>query len=173
MWLRLFAVAALLVAQASVVIAEENERPTSAPYTLDKLTQEIKRDALDLNRDLILLSEEELIPTSSQVVIFVSMQSRVRITTKPVQVKLSLDGAVVADHVYTVKEQEALFKGGLHRLYFGSLLPGGHKLIAQLEGNPASSATLGFDKAWQQKLIEVIMNADTTPELTIRDWQDR
>lgn len=176
MFVRLFAIAAMLLSQVSVGIAEDAAPRSSTPYTFDKTAQALKKEALEINRDLVLLSEEALIPTSAQLAVFLSLQPYTGAVDSSMQVKLALDGNVIANHVYTPKEQEALFNGGVHRLYFGNLPVGGHELVAYLEGNKVgtSSTTFNFNKVWQQKFIEVNMNlADKAPKLIIRDWQSQ
>lgn len=149
---------------------------TVAPYTLDKSAQALKKEALEINRDLVLLSEEALIPASAQFVVFLSLNSDPNSAASPWQIKLTLNGRIIANHAYTPQEQQALFRGGIHRLYFGNLPVGSHELIAQSEGGrPGNhSTTFTFSKVWQQKVVEVNMNlAEKTPKLMIRDWQSQ
>jgi Na+-transporting methylmalonyl-CoA/oxaloacetate decarboxylase gamma subunit len=51
------------------------EAPVAAPDTraLDEEIQSIKKDVVDLNRDLFVLEEELLFPANTQVAVFVSM----------------------------------------------------------------------------------------------------
>ena len=44
-----------------------------SPQPLDTRIQDVKRDAIQLNRDLLVLEEELLFPANTQLAVFVSM----------------------------------------------------------------------------------------------------
>ena len=69
----LIAVAAL--AFSLTTVAEENAEAESREEfrSIDKDVQSLKKEVLDLNRDLFLLEEELLFPANSQVAFFISM----------------------------------------------------------------------------------------------------
>jgi hypothetical protein len=49
-------------------------------------------------------------------------------------VRLQIDGRLVAHHIYTAKELEALRKGGVQRIYVGNVSTGDHKLEVLIDG---------------------------------------
>src|SRR5690606_20604191 len=87
--------------------------------TLDEEVQHLKKLAVDLNRDLFLLEEELLFPSSTQVAVFVSMDVGEFFALDSVE--LELDGKNVASYLYTEREIDALHRGGVQRLYTGNV----------------------------------------------------
>ena len=99
---------------------------------LDREIQTLKKEFLELNRDLLLLEEELLYPPDQQLVVFVSVTKGGSIT--PSLVKIELDGEMLAHHLYTDREIQALQRGGVHRLYVGKLGRGDHAFEVSLTG---------------------------------------
>ena len=91
---------------------------------LDKDVQALKKEVLDLNRDLFLLEEELLFPANSQVAFFISMD--VGEYFKLDSVSLKIDGKEVANYLYTEREVDALLRGGVHRVHMANLKTGEH-----------------------------------------------
>src|SRR5690606_2477896 len=118
--------------------------------TLDEEVQELKKLAVDLNRDLFLLEEELLFPASTQVSAFVSMDVGEFFALDSIEVKL--DGKDVASYLYTDREVDALHRGGVQRLFAGNVRAGEHELVAFFTGiGPHErayrrGATLTFEK---------------------------
>lgn len=100
--------------------------------TLDEEVQELKQLAVDLNRDLFLLEEELLYPSSTQVAIFVSMDVGEFFGLDSVEIKL--DDKDVTNYLYTEREVDALHRGGVQRVYVGNLRAGEHELVAVFTG---------------------------------------
>ena len=107
----------------------EDERGSSK---LSKDIQNIKKDIIKLNRDLFILEEDLLFPANTQFSVFLSMDVGEYFALDSVQVKI--DDKVVANHLYTTKEAEALKRGGVQRLYLGNLASGEHELVAFFVG---------------------------------------
>ena len=97
----------------------------AAPDTraLDEEIQGLKKDVVDLNRDLFVLEEELLFPANTQVAVFLSMDVGEFFALDSVE--LHVDDKQVTNYLYTPREAEALLKGGVQRLYLGNLRPGG------------------------------------------------
>ena len=74
--------------------------------TLDEEVQDLKKLAVDLNRDLFLLEEELLFPANTQVAIFVSMDVGEFFGLDSVEI--TLDGEDVTNYLYTDREVTAL-----------------------------------------------------------------
>ncbi len=146
--------------------------------TLDADVQDLKKQVLDLNRDLFLLEEELLFPSNTQVAVFVSMDVGEFFALDSVTIKL--DNKEVANYLYTPREAEALVKGGVHRLYLGNLKVGEHELVAFFSGKGPNErdyrrgATLRFAKGIGAKYLELKINdrqRRAQPEFEIKDWE--
>ena len=154
--------------------------PAIAPDTRghDEQIQSVKKDAVDLNRELFMLEEELLFPANTQVAVFLSMDVGEFFALDSVQ--LRVDGREVANYLYTPKEADALLKGGVHRLYLGNLKVGEHELVALFNGKGPNErdyrrgATLKFKKAIGAKYLELKINDKqrrAQPEFEIKDWE--
>ena len=49
-------------------------------------------------------------------------------------VRIQIDGQLVAHHIYSAKELEALRKGGVQRIYVGNVATGEHQLEVLVDG---------------------------------------
>ena len=146
--------------------------------TLDESVQDLKKQVLDLNRDLFLLEEELLFPANTQVAIFVSMDVGEFFSLDSVEVKL--DDKDVANYLYTAREPEALVKGGVQRLYVGNVKAGEHELVAVFTGDGPNArdyrrgATLKFEKGIGPKYIELTISdreSKQQPEFLVKEWE--
>lgn len=153
------------------------EPAPSAGKTLDAKVQGLKKDVLDLNRDLFVLEEELLFPASTQVAVFVSLDVGKFFELDSVQLKL--DDKVVANYLYTTQELAALARGGVHRLYLGNLRAGKHELVAFFSGKGTHErdyrrgTTVQFDKATGPKYIELRisdLSRKLQPEFIVKEW---
>ena len=66
---------------------------------LDAEVQALRREVVDLNRDLFMLEEDLLFPASTQVAVFVSMDVGTFFALDSVQIKV--DDKEVANYLYT------------------------------------------------------------------------
>jgi hypothetical protein len=146
--------------------------------TLDGRIQDLKTEALELNRDLMVLEEELLFPANTQVAVFVSLDVGKLFALDSVQVKL--DDKEVANYLYTPAEVSALGRGGVQRLYLGNLRAGAHELVAYFVGKGPHDrdyrrgTTLKFDKGSDPKYIELQIKDSTgklQPEFAVKVWQ--
>ncbi len=139
--------------------AETDDKPLQIFRALDDKAETLKAKALELNRDLILLEEEAFIPSSAQLVVFFSLTKKTSPRLNSLQVKLELDGEIVANHLYTPREIDALFNDGKHRLYLGSIPVGGHRISAVILGEGTQGfearSEINFDKGWDRKSVEI------------------
>jgi hypothetical protein len=152
----------------------------AAPDTrgLDQEVQGLKKDVVDLNRELFVLEEELLFPANTQVAVFVSMDVGDFFALDTVTLKI--DQKEVINYLYTPREVEALLKGGVHRLYLGNLKVGKHELVAFFSGKGPNDrdykrgATLKFEKSIGAKYLELKINdrqRRQQPEFEIKDWE--
>ena len=166
--------AAAASAKAQAHEAESRERFRS----LDEDVQDLKKEVLDLNRDLFLLEEELLFPANSQVAFFISMDVGEYFALDSVNLKI--DGKEVANYLYTEREVDALVRGGVHRVHMANLKTGNHELIAVFTGKGPQTrdyrrgATLTFNKGIGAKYMELEITdrvKKQQPEFVIKDWE--
>lgn len=113
--------------------ASDNNAPVdSEPQDIGKQLQQLKRDVIALNRDLFVLEEDLLFPSSTQVVVYLSMDVGAYFTLDAVELKI--DDKVVSEYLYTEKQIDALFRGGVQRLHVGNLAQGQHQISAFFVG---------------------------------------
>jgi hypothetical protein len=153
---------------------------TAAPAAagLDERVQQAKSDVIKLNRDLLVLEEELLFPASTQVALFVSMDVGKLFELDSVQIKL--DDKLVANHLYTPLEVEALHRGGVQRLYLGNLKSGSHEIVAFFTGKGPHErdykrgATIKLDKGTGAGYVELRIKdslGKLQPEFDVKIWQ--
>lgn len=143
---------------------------------LDEQVQDIKKDVIDLTAELSVLEEKLLFPSSTQVSIFVSTPEGDDFRLDGVQVKLN--NKVVAHHLYTFRELEALHRGGVQRIYTGNVKTGDHELVISFVGKaPAGgeyrrSSNYTLTKDVGPKFVEVVIAGpdSTDQEIRFKDW---
>ncbi|HTQ76212.1 MAG TPA: AraC family transcriptional regulator [Burkholderiales bacterium] len=157
--------------------AEPPKSPPRDPQALDTRIQSLKQEAMDLNRDLLVLEEELLFPASTQVAVFVSVDVGALFDLDSVELKL--DDSVVTNYLYTEREVRALHRGGVQRLYMGNLRTGKHELIAVFVGKGPKGrdyrrgTSLKFEKGTDPKYIELQIRDDTRgqqPDFRVKEW---
>jgi len=126
--------------------------------SIDAESQNLKRQALELNRDLLVLQEKNLFPAQTQLSVFVSADLGIFFELQ--SVKLEIDGHEVAQHPYSPAESRALVRGGTHQLYIGNIAEGPHQLVAVFKGRTEHSAirrgfSMNFDKQPGTRLLEI------------------
>jgi hypothetical protein len=164
---------------AAAAAAVATSAPAPAPAAaLDARIQDLKAEVIQLNRDLLVLEEELLFPANTQVAVFVSMDVGRLFELESVQVKLG--DQIVASHLYTPREVQALHRGGMQRLHVGNLRAGEHQLVAVFTGRGPHErdykrgATLSFEKGTEAKFIELRIRdaqAKLQPEFEVKVWQ--
>lgn len=138
----------------------------------------LKQAALELNRDLLILEEDLLFPASTQVAVFVSVD--VGHFFRLDAVKLKIDDQLVASHLYSEKQNSALLRGGIQRLYVGNVKTGTHEITAFFEGmgpherEYKRGATYQLDKDQTPTMLEIrIMDSTEAlqPKFDFKQWQ--
>ena len=146
--------------------------------SLDSDVQSLKKEVLDLNRDLFLLEEELLFPANSQVAFFVSMDVGEYFELDSVSIKI--DGKEVANYLYTEREADALVRGGVHRVHMANLKTGEHEIVAVFTGKGPHirdyrrGATTVIDKGIGAKYLELEITdriKKQQPEFLIKEWE--
>jgi hypothetical protein len=131
--------------------------------SLDEQVQEIKSDVLGIAAELNRLEEKLLYPSSTQVAMFVSLASGETFRLDSVQIQI--DGELVAHHIYSLKELNALEKGGVQRVYTGNIPTGEHQLVVTVAGKLPNGRdfsrveNFSFRKDVEPKLVELSLAA--------------
>jgi hypothetical protein len=110
--------------------ANDNDSAT-ADSNQSELAQEIEtlRQAMvNLNRDLFILEEDLLFPSSTQVAVFLSMDVGEYFALDSVEV--AINDETRTQYLYTERQVNALYRGGVQRLYVGNIGQGEHELTA-------------------------------------------
>jgi hypothetical protein len=146
--------------------------------SMDQEVQSLKKDVLDLNRELFVLEEDLLFPANTQIAVFVSMDVGEFFALDSVTIKL--DNKEVANYLYTEREAQALLKGGVHRVYIGNLKTGDHELLALFTGQGPHArdyrrgATVKIEKGVGAKYIELKISdraSKAQPEFVVKQWE--
>ena len=152
--------------------------PPADTRALDETVQELKKDVVDLNKELFVLEEELLFPANTQVAVFVSMDIGEFFALDSLTLKI--DNREVANYLYTPREAEALLRGGVHRVYLGNLKVGEHQLVAFFNGKGPNErdykrgANIKFEKGVGAKYLELKITdrqRKGQPEFAIKDWE--
>ena len=163
----------ILLALALPASAQEPEE-TALAEDIERLKEEV----VALNRDLFILEEELLFPSSTQLQVFVSLDVGAYFSLDSVQLKI--DGKEVANHLYTEREVEALRRGGVQRLHMANVDRGEHEVVALFTGKGPEDrdyrrgAELVVEKELGPKYVELrIRDGDAMqrPEFDIREWE--
>jgi hypothetical protein len=143
---------------------------------LDEQVQKIKSDILNISEELSRLEEKLLYPSGTQVAIFIALAKGDQMRLDAV--RLQVDGQLVAHHIYSFKELEALRKGGVQRIYVGNVATGDHQLEVlvdgKLEGGTDFSRTerFTFRKEVKPKLVGLTLagpRSGNTP-ISLGEW---
>jgi hypothetical protein len=162
----------------AVPLAHAADKAASSQRALDNQIQDLKQQVLELNRDLFLLEEDLLFPANTQFSVFLSMDAGQLFELDSVQLKI--DDKVVANHLYTEREIDALRRGGVQRLYIGNLASGKHELVAFFTGQGPSKrdyrrgTTVTIEKTTDPQYVELKISDNATkeqPEFNVKVWE--
>ncbi len=158
----------------------QQQSAQQALKTVKKLSsaiQKLKLSVVDLNKDLRLMEEELLFPSSTQASVFVSLDIGQFFSLE--SIKLKLDGKQVASHLYSEKQRRALARGGIQRLHLTNLNQGLHTVSAFFtglgpNGRPYKRGSeLQFTKGKGTQFLELAIVDDMAkqePTFTIKQW---
>ncbi|VUD68841.1 hypothetical protein TDB9533_04200 [Thalassocella blandensis] len=139
--------------------------------------QKLKDDVIILNKDLRVMEERLLFPSNTKFSVFVSMTSGQFFYLE--SIKLKINGRFVATHIYSEKQQAAMLRGGVHKLYITNLSEGKHDAIAFITGiGPGGRAykravELSFVKKSGSQYLEVAITDDPVaqePTFEMKQW---
>jgi hypothetical protein len=163
-------------------ITSENDSAATQGATeniqkVSKNIQQLKQQVIDLNKDLRLMEEKLLFPSSTKYSVFVSMSSGQFFALE--SIKLKIDGKLVATHLYSEKQRQALIRGGIHKLYITNLNEGKHSATIFFTGvgpneRPYKRAsTIDFEKGPAGEYLEIAISDDSVtqePVFGIKQW---
>ena len=161
--------AVFALAPTAVLAQQDN-----ASQGLDEQVQEIKSDVLSIAAELNQLEEKLLYPSGTQVAIFIALAKGDQMRLDAV--RLQIDGQLVAHHIYSAKELEALRKGGVQRIYVGNVATGDHQLEVlvdgKLEGGADYSRTEHFTvrKEVKPKLVGLTLAGSGNTPIALGEW---
>lgn len=144
--------------------------------SLDEKVQSLRKDVLDLSKDLAHLQDELLTAGSTKVSVFVSLDPKETLNLDSVQ--LLIDNRPVANYLYSAAEQEALRRGGVQRLFLGNVAVGPHQLTASFIGRDAAgrerraTVSQAFDKSMAAKFFELkASEGSTDARMAVKEWE--
>jgi hypothetical protein len=135
------------------------------PAAIGSQMEGIKRDLVELKRDLVVLEEDLLYPASSQVAVFLSMDVGEFFALDSVTLKLN--GKDVTHYLYTEKQADALFRGGVQRLFVGNVKQGENQLTAFFTGKGPEgrdyrrATTVTFEKSFEPSYVDLKISDST------------
>jgi hypothetical protein len=145
-----------------------------------KISQDIqvlKQEVIALNKDLRLMEETLLFPSSTKFSVFVSVSSGRFFTLE--SVKLKIDGKLVETHVYSDRQRAALIRGGVQRLHITNLNEGKHRATAFFTGvgpngrDYKRAVDVDFEKGEGSGFMELVVSDDGAiqePVFRIKQW---
>lgn len=144
---------------------------------ISKDIQGLKQEVISLNKDLKLMEETLLFPSSTRFSIFVSVSSGRFFTLE--SIKLKIDDEVVSSHVYSDKQRQALIRGGVQKLHMMNLNSGKHKATVFFTGvgpngrDYKRAIDLDFEKGPGSGHMELVVTDDGAiqePIFRIKQW---
>lgn len=170
------------VGEKETKITSENDSAATQGATeniqkVSKNIQQLKQQVIDLNKDLRLMEEKLLFPSSTKYSVFVSMSSGQFFALE--SIKLKIDGKLVATHLYSDKQRQAMIRGGIHKLYITNLNEGKHTATIFFTGvgpneRPYKRAsTIDFEKGPTGEYLEIAISDDSVtqePVFGIKQW---
>ena len=150
----------MLLALLAAAVLNSLAQPLQAqPPEVAHKIEDLQKELIALNRDLYVLEEDLLFPSSTQVAVFLSMDVGEYFRLDAVEVKLDDDS--VTHYLYTARQVDALQRGGMQRLYVGNISQGQHELTAFFTGigpenRPYKRAVnIAFEKDSDAKALEL------------------
>ena len=134
-------------------------QPALADVSLDTEMEALKKELVMLKRDLVILEEDLLFPASSQVSVFLSMDVGEFFQLDAVTLKLN--DKEVTHHLYTERQADALFRGGVQKLFVGNVKQGSNRFTAFFVGRGPEgrdfkrATTIEFEKTFEPTFVEL------------------
>jgi hypothetical protein len=145
-----------------------DDKPLASEKPLAAQIETLKQAMINLNRDLFILEEDLLFPSSTQVAVYLSMDVGEYFALDAVEIRL--DSEVKTYYLYTARQVNALYRGGVQRLYVGNVNQGKHQLTAYFVGiGPKKreykrAVSIDFEKGEDPVAIELSVVDSTTKQ---------
>ncbi len=155
---------ALIVAIALTLASFAARAQSDAPPLATQI-EDLKKSLIELNRDLFILEEDLLFPSSTQIAVYLSLD--IGTYFKLDAVELKIDDETVTNYLYTDRQVNALQRGGVQRLYMGNINQGEHEITAFFigigpENRPYKRAvTLTLEKDDEATAVELKISDST------------
>ncbi|GLR71332.1 hypothetical protein [Agaribacter marinus] len=130
---------------------------------LAKDIESLRQAMVSLNRDLFILEEDLLFPSSTQVAVYLAMDIGEYFALDAVE--LRINDKVVTNYLYTERQVNALYRGGVQRLYLGNIPQGKHQMTAYFVG-------IGPEQREYKRAVSIALDKSDEPlaiELQVLD----
>jgi len=163
--------------QAATTNRSADEDALAEVKRISKEIQGLKQEVVALNKDLRLMEETLLFPSSTVFSVFVSVSSGQFFTLE--SIKLKLDGKLISTHIYSDKQRQALLRGGVQKLHITNLNTGKHSATAFFTGvgpngrDYKRAVNLDFEKGTGSGYLELVVSDDGStqePVFRIKQW---
>src|SRR5688572_22278099 len=164
----------ILLAVIALTPAAVRAQQATASQGLDEQVQSIKSDVLSIAAELSQLEEKLMFPSGTQAAIFIALAKDERMRLDAV--RLQIDGQLVAHHIYSAKELEALRKGGVQRIYVGNVTTGDHQLEVLVDGKTdggadfSSTERFTFRKEVKPKMVGLTLAGSGSTPIALGEW---
>lgn len=148
-----------------------------SPMTMNEQVETLKKEMLDLGRDITVLEDVLMYPAETRVSVYLAADSGNYFTID--KVKLLLNGKLVKTYEYNDREKKGFVKGSAQRLFIGNLRQGKHKLVAFVEGigprgrHYKRGAVLQFIKQPKAQIFKLLIEDDAhrqKPNFVIKEY---
>lgn len=143
----------------------QTEPELSEVSTVESQIASLQQALMSLSTDLLILEEDLLYPASSRVAIYLSMN--LGELFKLDAVTLKLNGKDVAHHLYTTRQVNALYRGGVQKLFVGNAKQGENTLTAVFTGQGPHAreykraTSLEFEQSFEPVFVELEITDST------------
>lgn len=159
------------IAPGHAPAAEPAAATTEPVQSLDEQVQAIKSDVLAIAAELGNLEEKLLYPADTQLALFVALEKDDALEVDSARIRI--DGQLVAQHVYSWQELQALARGGVQRIHTANLTTGQHELEVTIAGRRGGDAPFevverwAFEKAVGPKQVGIRLGKGATGSATV------
>jgi len=139
---------------------------------LDEQVQDIKAEMLDIAIELSVLEQQLLYPSGTRATLSFSITPQAKV--RPNATEVRVDSHLVAHHIYSQPELQALQNGGIQNLYTGNVSAGKHELQVRITGTLAdgtifdATEQLTFTKGVESKTLDITLDQASGTEVAIR-----
>lgn len=151
----------LLFATLLAVPVQAQQASADDIRKLDDRIQEVKTEVLDIAAEVRQLEEQLLYPSETRLTVALAMTAERGL--RPGTAMIRVDGNLVAHHVYSDSEVDALRQGGVQSLYVGNVTIGKHEIDVTIRGSLANGDSFEetgrheFNKGVDAKTLDITL----------------